>query len=126
MQHFLSFWASYSIAWPRCKRSFVSNNWCLVLTEYRALDSRTRTTTTTRFSYRTTVSARKPASFWREKRATIVILERGFAKMSSVVVLAFFDQEKAQVSATRMTKEGMLLTKSEIKRPGYKSSEYFR
>ena len=27
---FLSFWASYSIAWPRCKRSFVSNNWCLV------------------------------------------------------------------------------------------------
>ena len=32
MQHFLSFWASYSIAWPRCKRSFVSNNWCLVWT----------------------------------------------------------------------------------------------
>ena len=32
MQHFLSFWASYSITWPRCKRSFVSNNWCLVLT----------------------------------------------------------------------------------------------
>ena len=30
MQHFLSFWASYSIPWPRCKRSFVSNNWCLV------------------------------------------------------------------------------------------------
>ena len=29
MQHFLSFWASYSITWPRCKRSFVSNNWCL-------------------------------------------------------------------------------------------------
>ena len=26
MQHFLSFWASYSIAWPHCKRSFVSNN----------------------------------------------------------------------------------------------------
>ena len=32
MQHFLSFWASYSITWPRCKRSFVSNNWCLVWT----------------------------------------------------------------------------------------------
>ena len=32
MQHFLSFWASYSIAWPRCKKSFVSNNWCLVWT----------------------------------------------------------------------------------------------
>ena len=23
MQHFLSFWASYSITWPRCKKSFV-------------------------------------------------------------------------------------------------------
>ena len=32
MQHFLRFWASYSITWPRCKRSFVSNNWCLVWT----------------------------------------------------------------------------------------------
>ena len=30
MQNFLSFWASYSITWPRYKRSFVSNNWCLV------------------------------------------------------------------------------------------------
>ena len=29
---FLSFWASCSITWPRCKGSFVSNNWCLVLT----------------------------------------------------------------------------------------------
>ena len=34
---------------------------------------RTRTTTTTRFSHRTTVSARKSASFWREKRDTVVI-----------------------------------------------------
>ena len=25
-------WASYSITWPRCKRSFDSNNWCLVWT----------------------------------------------------------------------------------------------
>ena len=32
MKHFLSFWASYSITWPRCKRSFVSNNRCLVWT----------------------------------------------------------------------------------------------
>ena len=34
MQDFLSFWASYSITWPRCKRNFVSNNcnWCLVWT----------------------------------------------------------------------------------------------
>ena len=30
-------------------------------------DSRTRTTTSTRFCLRTTASVRKPASFWREK-----------------------------------------------------------
>ena len=51
--------------------------------EERALDSRTRTSTSTRFSHRTTLSARKPASFWREKRHTVVILLRGFAKMFS-------------------------------------------
>ena len=49
----------------------------------RVSDSRTRTTTSTRFSHRTRVSARKPALFWREKRDTVVILVRGFAKMSS-------------------------------------------
>ena len=32
VQHFSRFWASYSITWPRFKRSFVSNNWCLVWT----------------------------------------------------------------------------------------------
>ena len=32
MQNFSRFWASYSITWPRCKRRFVSNNWCLVWT----------------------------------------------------------------------------------------------
>ena len=32
MKHFLSFWASYFITWPRCKKSFVSNNWCLACT----------------------------------------------------------------------------------------------
>ena len=48
-----------------------------------ALDSRTRTTTSTRFSHKTTLSARKPTSFWREKRDTVVILVRGFAKMLS-------------------------------------------
>ena len=47
------------------------------------LDSRTTTTTSTRFSHRTTLSARKPASFWREKGDTVVILVRGFAKMLS-------------------------------------------
>jgi len=46
----------------------------------RELNSRTRTTTITRFSHRTTLSARKPTSFWRE---TVVILVRGFAKMLS-------------------------------------------
>ena len=51
--------------------------------QYRALDSRTRTTTSTRFSHRTTLSARKPASFWREKRDIVVILVQGFAKMLS-------------------------------------------
>ena len=30
MQHFLSCWASYFITATRCKRSFVSNKWCLV------------------------------------------------------------------------------------------------
>ena len=46
-------------------------------------DSRKRTTTSTRFSYRATLSARKPTSFWREKRDTVVTLVRGFAKMLS-------------------------------------------
>ena len=32
MQHFSRFWASYSITGPRCKKSFVSNNWSLVWT----------------------------------------------------------------------------------------------
>ena len=42
-----------------------------------------QTTTNTRFSHRATLSARKPASFWREKRDAVVILVRGFAKMLS-------------------------------------------
>ena len=48
-----------------------------------ALDSRTRTTTSTRFSHRTTWSARKPTSFWREKRDTVANLVRRFGKMLS-------------------------------------------
>mgnify|MGYP000677641609 CR=1 FL=1 len=53
-------------------------------TELSALDTWTTTTTSTRFSHRTTLSARKPMSFWREKRDTaVVILVRGFAKMLS-------------------------------------------
>ena len=46
-------------------------------------DSRTRTTTSTRFSHRPTVNARKAASFWWEKRVTVIILARGFARISS-------------------------------------------
>ena len=49
----------------------------------RVSDSGTKTTTSTRFSHKTTVRARKPALFWRENRDTVVILVRGFAKMSS-------------------------------------------
>ena len=79
----------------------------------RALDSRTRTTTSTRFS-RATMSARKPASFWREKRDIVVILAQGFAKMLSC-------QNK---SRTRL--QPFLPTKSKINRPGYKFPKYFR
>ena len=35
-----------------------------------------------------------------------------------LVVLAFFDQEKAQLPAIRISEEPMLLTKSKINRPG--------
>ena len=43
-----------------------------------------------------------------------------------VVVLAFFDQKKAQLPAIRITKQPMLLTKSKTNCPGYKFSKYFR
>ena len=64
----------------------------------RAFDSRTRTTT--RLSHRTTESACKPASCWRDNFDTVVISVRGFAKMlackvnvkDTITVLAFFDQ----------------------------------
>ena len=93
-----------------------------------------RTTTTTRFSHRTTVSARKPASFWREKRDTGVILVRGFAKMLSCQNKSttrkqfwhFSISKKAQLPAVRITEQPTLLTKSKINRPGYKSLKYFR
>ena len=39
--------------------------------------------TSKRFSHRTTVSMRKPASFLKEKRDSVVILVQGFAKMLS-------------------------------------------
>ena len=73
----------------------------LVFEILESFDSRTRTATSTRFSHRTTVSTRKPASFWREKRETVVILLQGFTNVvvskrvnNTVAVLAFFDQQK--------------------------------
>ena len=91
----------------------------VVLTQYRALDSRTRTTTSTKFSHSTTVSARKPASFWREKRVTVVILVRDFAKMSSCQNKSttgkqfwhFSISKKAQVTAIIITEQPILLNK---------------
>ena len=53
------------------------------LNHYRALDSRTRTTTSSKFSLRTTLSACKPASFWWENVIPSSFLVRGFAKMLS-------------------------------------------
>ena len=52
---------------------------------------------------------RKPASFWREKRDTVVILLRDFAKnvvvskkvKNTVAVLAFFDQQKGSVTSNK-------------------------
>ena len=100
----------------------------------RDLDSSTRTTTSTKFSHRKTLSARKPASFWREKRVTVVILVRGFAKMSSCQNKSttrqqfwhFSISKKAQVTAIRITEKPILLTKSKINLTAYKSSLYFR
>ena len=92
----------------------------------RPLDSRSRTTTSTRFSHRTTVSGRKPASFWREKGDTVVILERDFAKMLSCQNNSttryhswhFSISKKLQLPAIRTTEQPMLSTKSKINRPG--------
>ena len=64
----------------------------------------------TRFSLRTTVSARKPASFWREKRDTVVMhFSTTFRKNvvvsilinNMVTVLTFFDQQKGSVTSIK-------------------------
>ena len=55
------------------------------------------------------MSARKPASFWQEKRDTVVILVRGFAKNvvaskqvnNRVALLAFFDHQKGFVTSNK-------------------------
>ena len=99
----------------------------------RPLDSRTRTTTSTIFWHRTTLSARKPASFWREKRDAVVILVRDFAKMLSCLNNSrtrqqfwhFSIRKKAQLPAIRITAQSILLTKSTINHPGYKFLSIF-
>ena len=76
----------------------------------------------TRFSHRTTLSARKLATFWREKRD----FSRRFCKNSvvskqvkvEVAVLAFFNQRKAQLPAIRINEQPMMITKRKINRPG--------
>ena len=74
---------------------------------WRALDSRTRKTASSIFSHSSTLSAPKPASFWREKRGTIVILVRGFFKkccrvktsqLNTIAVLAFFELQGSDTS----------------------------
>ena len=70
----------------------------------------------------------KPASFRREKRVTVVILLRGFAKMLSCQnktrtryqFCHFSIIKKAQLPAIRITKQPILLKKSRINRPGCK------
>ena len=55
------------------------------------------------------MSARKPVSFWREKRDTVVILVHGFEKnvvvlkqfKNKVTVLTFFDQQKRPVTSNK-------------------------
>ena len=88
----------------------------------------------TKFSHRTTVSARKPASFWREKTCyrhhftmrvcKNVVMSKQVNNTVHVVVLAliFLISKKAQVTAIRITEQPILLTKSKINRTGYKSS----
>ena len=97
-------------------------------------DSRTKTTTSTRFSHRTTLSACKRGSFWREKRDTVVILARCFAKtvdvtkqvQSGLAVGIFLSSRKAQLPDMRITEQPILLTKNKINRSGCKFSTYFR
>ena len=62
-----------------------------------------------RFSHRTTLSARKPRSFWREKLDTVVILLRGFVKKvvvskqvkNTVAALTFFDLQMGSVTSNK-------------------------
>ena len=44
---------------------------------------------------------------------------------NTVAVLAFFDQQKAQLPAIRISEQTILLTKNKINRAAYKFSKYF-
>ena len=72
-----------TVAYRNLRRVLLNFSLELSWRQNRALDSRTRTTMSTRFSHRTTVSMHKPASFWQEKRDTVIILVQGLAKMFS-------------------------------------------
>ena len=72
------------------------------------------------------MSARKPASFWREKRDTASSLSATFCKnivvskqvKNTIAVLSI--RKKAHLPAIRITEQAILLTKGKINRPGYK------
>ena len=83
-------------------------------------------------THRTTVRVRKSASFWREKRDTVIILVRGFAKKFKCRCVKtsqqhgssfgiFFISKKTKLPATRIVIEQPIwLTKRRINRTGYK------
>ena len=79
------------------------------------------------------MSAHKPASFWREKRETVVSFSSKFSKnfivlkqvTITVAVLGFIADEKAHLAATKTTEQPKLLTKSKMNRPINTFSKYF-
>ena len=73
-----------------------------------------------------TVRARKPASFWREKRDAVIIFLRGFAKMLSCQnkFWHFSLSKRAQLRAIRITEQPILLTMSKVNPPRYKFSNF--
>ena len=108
----------------RCSRGIVRLV-VFLFRQQRPLDSRTRTTTSTRFSYSETVSARQVASFGVKNAVGVVILLRDFAKMSqwpkkvtnTVAGLSLLNQESAQLSAIKIPEQTMVLTKSKVNLP---------
>jgi len=62
-----------------------------------------------RFSQRKTLTVYKPASFWWEKRNTVVVFVRGLGKnvvvtkpiKNTVAVLIFFNQQKGSVTSNQ-------------------------